>query len=203
MESHKQQYKHLKPLLACLLICFAMSLIVQQKAIPPETPTVIELEPQNKIQVTLFDANHCTGAVMFCGCHSEELCRLGANIFAVIENDSKAILYTGDIRSEPWFVNSLVRNPFLIEYASGLKSLDCIYLDTSNIGPTKFPTKADGLKELLQKVAKYPPNSISLCSLDVWLWRSLDGLVSRLEVTSKISPPVRYLLWLTCIDTRW
>jgi len=81
-------------------------------------------------------------------------------MFAVIENDSKAILYTGDIRSEPWFVNSLVRNPFLIEYASGLKSLDCIYLDTSNTGPTKFPTKADGLKELLQKVAKYPPDTV-------------------------------------------
>lgn len=36
-----------------------------QKTIPLETPTRIELSPNNEIQVTLFDANHCTGAVMF------------------------------------------------------------------------------------------------------------------------------------------
>lgn len=78
----------------------------------------------------------------------------------MIESDRKAILYTGDIRSEPWFVNALVRNPFLIEYTSGLKRLDCIYLDTSNTDPVEFPTKADGLKELLQKVSKYPADTV-------------------------------------------
>jgi DNA cross-link repair 1C protein len=69
-------------------------------------------------------------------------------------------LYTGDIRSEPWFVNSLLRDPFLIEYTSGQKTLDCIYLDTSNLGPMEFPTKADGLTELLQKVKGYPDNTV-------------------------------------------
>lgn len=44
-------FKHLKKLL---------------KPIPLETPTTIELSPGNEIQVTLFDANHCAGAVMFC-----------------------------------------------------------------------------------------------------------------------------------------
>ena len=83
-----------------------------------------------------------------------------ANSGPVFEGDGKAALYTGDIRSEPWFVNSLTRNPFLIEYTSGLKSLDCIYLDTSNTSPTEFPTKADGIKELLQKVSNYPPDTV-------------------------------------------
>lgn len=69
-------------------------------------------------------------------------------------------MYTGDIRSEPWFVNSLVRNPLLIEYTAGIKTLDCVYLDTSNTGPHRFPAKGDGLKELLQKVSKYPPNTV-------------------------------------------
>lgn len=78
----------------------------------------------------------------------------------MIESEHKAILYTGDIRSEPWFVNNLARNPLLIEYTSGLKKLDSIYLDTSNTGPTKFPTKAEGIQELLQKVTKYPSTTI-------------------------------------------
>jgi hypothetical protein len=44
-------YKHLESLL---------------KPLPLETPTTLELEPGNDIQVTLLDANHCPGAVMFC-----------------------------------------------------------------------------------------------------------------------------------------
>ncbi len=52
LEARKVQYKHLEKLL---------------KPIPLETPTRIELEPSNDIQVTLFSANHCPGAVMFRG----------------------------------------------------------------------------------------------------------------------------------------
>lgn len=53
------------------------------KAIPLETPTTIELAPGRKLRVTLFDANHCVGGCMF-----------------LIQDNEKAILYTGDIRSE-------------------------------------------------------------------------------------------------------
>ncbi|KAF7938466.1 uncharacterized protein EAE98_000804 [Botrytis deweyae] len=127
LEKEKRTYKHLKSVL---------------KPIPLETPTLIELAPKNEVRVTLFDANHCTGAVMF-----------------LFEKENTAVLYTGDIRSEPWFVNNLTRSPFLIEYTSGMKTLDCIYLDTSNTGPLAFPTKADGLKEMIEKVRKYPPNT--------------------------------------------
>lgn len=48
----------------------------------------------------------------------------------------------------------------MIEYTTSLKTLDCIYLDTSNIAPILFPTKAEGLRELLTKVAAYPPDTI-------------------------------------------
>ncbi|KAG4429322.1 hypothetical protein IFR05_015195 [Cadophora sp. M221] len=128
LEARKVQYGHLEKLL---------------KPIPLETPTEIELKLGVKLQVTLFDANHCIGAVMF-----------------LFELNGRAVLYTGDIRSEPWFVNSLTRNPLLIEYTSGLKTLDCIYLDTSNTEPRMFPPKADGLKELLGKVSKYPLDTV-------------------------------------------
>ena len=112
-------------------------------------------------------ANHCVGAVMF-----------------LIENETKAVLYTGDIRcklhsrhdgivysiiktcnlAEPWWINSLVRNPVILPYTHGLKRLDKIYLDTTFASKTahcrRFPTKADGLKELLEKVSKYPTDTV-------------------------------------------
>lgn len=78
----------------------------------------------------------------------------------VFEGHGNAVLYTGDIRSEPWFVNCLTRSPYLVEYACSLKTLDTIYLDTSFIDDTHFQTKAEGIRELLQKVAKYPPGTI-------------------------------------------
>ncbi|AEO64169.1 uncharacterized protein THITE_48711 [Thermothielavioides terrestris NRRL 8126] len=128
LEARIQRYRHLRNLL---------------KPIPLDTPTLLELEPGNHIQVTLLDANHCPGAVMF-----------------LFEGNGKAVLYTGDVRSEPWFVNSLARSPSLIEYSSGLKTLDTIYLDTSFLDNIEFPTKAEGIVELLQKVSRYPADTI-------------------------------------------
>lgn len=51
LEAPIRTYKHLKTVL---------------RPIPLETPTLLELQPGNDIRVTLFDANHCPGAVMFC-----------------------------------------------------------------------------------------------------------------------------------------
>ena len=113
------------------------------KSLPLETPAIIELKPGLRIQVTLLYANHCVGAVMF-----------------LVEGDGKAILYTGDIRSEPWWVNAIARNPCVIEYASGLKRLDCIYLDTSMLDDYHLESKANGVQELLKKVAQYPDDTI-------------------------------------------
>jgi len=117
------------------------------KPLPLDTPTTIELAPGNTIQVTLIDANHCVGAVMF-----------------LIQGDDKAILYTGDIRAEPWWVNSLVQNPVLLPYTLGPRRLDCIYLDTTfatNAEPYReFPSKADGVRELLEKVSEYPDDTV-------------------------------------------
>ncbi|KAK3384414.1 hypothetical protein B0T24DRAFT_83307 [Lasiosphaeria ovina] len=129
LEARIQRYKHLKTLL---------------KPLPLDTPTTLELEPGNHIRVTLFNANHCPGAVMI-----------------LFEGQGKAALYTGDIRSEPWFVNTLVRSPSLIEYSYGFKTIDTIYLDTSFIDDdVEFPPKSDGLRELLEKVAGYPADTI-------------------------------------------
>lgn len=78
----------------------------------------------------------------------------------MIEGDGKAVLYTGDIRSEPWFVSSITRNPAIIEYSSGIRTLDTIYLDTSFTDNVPFQTKADGIQELLHKVIEYPSDTV-------------------------------------------
>ncbi|KAK2599218.1 hypothetical protein N8I77_010989 [Diaporthe amygdali] len=133
------------------------------KSLPMNTPTDIELAPDNTVRVTLLDANHCPGAVMF-----------------LFEGDGKAVLYTGDIRSEPWHVDALLRVPCMVEYSVGrnskkLKTLDKIYLDTSFTEDVQFQTKADGLRELLEKVAKYPKDTLFYFSAwtygyeDVWI----------------------------------
>ena len=78
----------------------------------------------------------------------------------VFESDKKSAFYTGDIRAEPWFVSNLSREPLLIEYTTGQRTLDCIYLDTSNLDPIAFPSKAAGLAELVEKVKQYPSNTV-------------------------------------------
>jgi hypothetical protein len=117
------------------------------KPLPLDTPTTIELAPGNSIRVTLIDANHCVGAVMF-----------------LIEGDGKAILYTGDIRAETWWVNSLVPNPILLPYTLGYRRLECMYLDTTFATTSEpyreFPSKAEGIRELLDKVSQYPEDTV-------------------------------------------
>ncbi|KAI4747442.1 hypothetical protein E4T50_02249 [Aureobasidium sp. EXF-12298] len=117
------------------------------KSIPLETPTEIELAPGQSIRVTLFDANHCLGSCMF-----------------LIEGNGKAILYTGDLRSEQWWVNTLIRNPVLLPYTKGTQRLDNIYLDTtftsSDALEYEMPSKAEGLNELIKKASQYPPETI-------------------------------------------
>lgn len=153
-EIRKQSYKHLEPRL---------------RTIPYETPTLIELCAGETIRVTLFDANHCAGSSMF-----------------LIEGDGKAILYTGDTRSEVWWVNSLVQNPVLLPYTLGAKRLDTIYLDTtfaSKRDPYReFPPKAEGLRELIEKVSRYPEETIFY--IESWtfgyenVWIAISALLS-------------------------
>jgi DNA cross-link repair 1C protein len=159
LEKRIQRYQHLKRIL---------------RAVPMDTPTVIEVG-KSSVQATLLDANHCPGAVMF-----------------LIEGEGKAILYTGDIRSEDWWVHSIVQNPVLLPYICGLKQIDCVYLDTTfatHHEPYRdFPSKAEGLQELLEKIRKYPPETVfyfrawTLGYENVWLALS-SFLRSRVHVS--------------------
>ena len=88
----------------------------------------------------------------------------------LIEGKHKSVLYTGDIRAEKWWVESIKRHPLLLRYVATVKDtchrLDAIYLDTTFVDgglgdPYRhFPSKADGITELLREVARYPRGTL-------------------------------------------
>ncbi|KAG8630764.1 hypothetical protein KVT40_002383 [Elsinoe batatas] len=123
------------------------------RPIPLDTPTTIELRPGEEVRVTALEANHCPGACMW-----------------LIEGQGRAVLYTGDIRAERWWVDLLGRQGGLVPYSvlspgqevgqghgrGQLRVLDKVYLDTSfavRRGECwAFEGKGEGLRELLGKV---------------------------------------------------
>ncbi|KAH9924318.1 uncharacterized protein BXZ73DRAFT_79283 [Epithele typhae] len=84
-------------------------------------PTKFTLSEEEEVVITLLDANHCPGAVMY-----------------LVEGSKGAVLHTGDLRAEPWFIDSLTRNPYVQKYlhaegtlSSSTPKLEAIYLDTA------------------------------------------------------------------------
>lgn len=68
-----------------------------------------------------------------------------------MERDNVSILYTGDIRgirtaihwltlvvAEHWWLTSLSRLPILSPYISGLRQLNCLYLDTTFVSVNEY-----------------------------------------------------------------
>ena len=80
----------------------------------------------------------------------------------------------------------------MIPYTLGTKCLDRIYLDTSFASESniyaKFPSKAEGIRELTEKVQKYPAGTVFYVRTwtfgyeEVWLAlaRALDAQVSEI-----------------------
>ncbi|KAI8625945.1 hypothetical protein F5Y19DRAFT_479027 [Xylariaceae sp. FL1651] len=160
------------------------------KPIPLDTPVTIELHPGHTIQVTLLDANHCVGAVMF-----------------LFEGNGKAVLYTGDIRCEPRFVTATAQNPNMVQYSSGWKALDRIYLDTSIVDNYPLQTKAEGLHELSYKLQKYPNDTIF--HFQAWtygyedVWITLSKILNSKIHVDKYKMRVFESLVTRPKDSRW
>ncbi|KAJ3565980.1 hypothetical protein NP233_g7295 [Leucocoprinus birnbaumii] len=134
------------------------------KPIHLHTPTAFELSNDERVVITAFDANHCPGAFMY-----------------LIEGSKGTILHTGDIRAEPWFLESLSRNPFLQPYlyssANGPlhKPLDCIYLDTAcAFSPLDIPSKQEATHGLIELMKLYPSDVYFY--LNSWTWGYEDVL---------------------------
>ncbi|KAG1727799.1 beta-lactamase-like protein [Suillus lakei] len=145
-------------------------------AVPLNTPTEFELSPTETVTITLIDANHCPGAVMF-----------------LIEGPRGTILHTGDVRAEHWLLKSLTRNPFLQPYipdteedirvliarggqtASLTKTLNAIYLDTAcMLRGTVVPTKENAVKGLVELIALFDKDTFFF--INSWTWGYEDIL---------------------------
>lgn len=109
------------------------------RPLPLGTPTEIELCPGRTVRVTAVDANHCVGSCMF-----------------LFEGEGRAVLFTGDVRCEKWFVEGLGREPSLMPFVMGIRRLERVYLDTTHAAGgrevERFEGKGKGLRELLGKV---------------------------------------------------
>ncbi|KAI9448810.1 hypothetical protein BJY52DRAFT_1310396 [Lactarius psammicola] len=149
------------------------------KTLPLNNPTKIELSDNQTITLTLFDANHCPGAVRF-----------------LVEGSQGAVLHTGDFRAEPWFLDDIRRNPFLQPYLAPpetpasvvlgqrdskykgeplFKTLDAIYLDTACLlSTTEVPTKSDATLGLVSLMALFPPETSFF--INSWTWGYEDVL---------------------------
>ncbi|KDR81002.1 hypothetical protein GALMADRAFT_153374 [Galerina marginata CBS 339.88] len=144
--------------------------------LPLHTPTRIELNGTESVVVTLLDANHCPGAVMF-----------------LIEGDRGVVLHTGDFRAEPWFLESITRNPFLQPYISPKledhiaddskknvtpavsKTLEAIYLDTASVmSPLEIPTKESATSGLIELMKLFPESVYFF--INSWTWGYEDIL---------------------------
>ncbi|ODV82462.1 uncharacterized protein CANTADRAFT_30341, partial [Suhomyces tanzawaensis NRRL Y-17324] len=95
------------------------------------------------IELTLIQSYHCPGSTMF-----------------LVEDKVKAVLITGDIRAESWWVQGLAKNPYLFQYTTGLKVLANIYLDTtfSYRGEPyiEMSDNNDGINGVIQMLRSYP-----------------------------------------------
>jgi hypothetical protein len=75
----------------------------------------------------------------------------------------------------------------IIDRVYGVKTLDCIYLDTSLTDDVHFPTKAEGLDELLQKVIKYPQDTVFHFTAWTFGYEEVWMMLSK-----ALKSPVRY-----------
>jgi DNA cross-link repair 1C protein len=118
----------------------------------------------------------------------------------LIEGSSISVLYTGDIRAEKWWLDSFLRSPYIIPYASGFRRLHKIYLDTTHANDSRvdseFPSKAEGMRTLLNEVMMRP--SDQKFHINTWTYGYEEALSCLAAAFStKVRTPTLYSALLT------
>nr|XP_020475562.1 5' exonuclease Apollo [Monopterus albus]XP_020475569.1 5' exonuclease Apollo [Monopterus albus] len=118
-----------------------LKLQVKEKWIHPlevGEPSLLPLDDigKERLTVTLIDANHCPGAVMF-----------------LFEGYFGSILYTGDFRYSP----SMLREPCL----RANTTIDVLYLDTTNCDPNRtLPSRQQATQQIKEIIRGYPNHDV-------------------------------------------
>lgn len=106
-------------------------------------PITINLPNDEPINLTLIPSYHCPGSTLF-----------------LVEGCQKSILFTGDIRAESWWIESLKKNAYLAPYICGSKPLDNIYLDTTfgyrGEPYIEMPPNDEGISAVVKLLLLYP-----------------------------------------------
>lgn len=100
-----------------------------------------------------------------------------------MESAKHAVLYTGDIRAEPYLVNQLQINPILKQYLSDTiptRPLDEIYLDTAAaMTRSRIMSKADGVEEVIKLIDLFPAETRFFFNCWTWGYEELLRSVAR------------------------
>ncbi|KAM5256158.1 5' exonuclease Apollo [Ctenodactylus gundi] len=114
--------------------------------------------------VTLIDANHCPGSVMF-----------------LFEGYFGTILYTGDFRYTP----SMLKEPAL---TLG-KQIHTLYLDNTNCNPALvLPSRQEAAQQIIQLIRKHPHHNIKIGLYSLGKESLLEQLALEFQTWVVLSP---------------
>ncbi|XP_049735980.1 5' exonuclease Apollo isoform X1 [Elephas maximus indicus] len=119
---------------------------------------------QETMTVTLIDANHCPGSVMF-----------------LFEGYFGTILYTGDFR----YIPSMLKEPAL---RLG-KQIHTLYLDNTNCNPALIlPSQQEATRQIIELIRKYPQHNIKIGLYSLGKESLLEQLALEFRTWVVLSP---------------
>ncbi|XP_045672783.1 5' exonuclease Apollo isoform X1 [Phyllostomus hastatus] len=114
--------------------------------------------------VTLMDANHCPGSVMF-----------------LFEGYFGTILYTGDFRYTP----SMLKEPAL----SVGKQIHTLYLDNTNCNPElALPSQQEATRQIVELIRKHPQHNVKIGLYNLGKESLLEHLALEFQTWVVLSP---------------
>ncbi|XP_029429299.1 5' exonuclease Apollo-like [Rhinatrema bivittatum] len=128
------------------------------------------------LTVTLIDANHCPGSVMF-----------------LFEGYFGTILYTGDFRYTP---DMLRRSPL-----KNRKKIDVLYLDNTNCNPNHLlPSRQEATRQIKELIRDHPEHDIVVGLYSLGKETLLRDLAMEFRTWVVVSPQRRQLINLLQLE---
>ncbi|XP_030077051.1 5' exonuclease Apollo isoform X2 [Microcaecilia unicolor] len=114
--------------------------------------------------VTLIDANHCPGSVMF-----------------LFEGFFGTILYTGDFRYTP----DMLKHPAL----NNRKTIDVLYLDNTNCSPDRaLPSRQEATRQIVDLIRRHPEHDVMIGLYSLGKETLLRDLALEFQTWIVVSP---------------